>query len=154
MVEEKVFLTKEGLKKLQGELNNLNTVRRKEVAEKLLRAREMGDISENAAYEAAREEQAFVEGRAEELGAILRRVKLVSKEDKKGVISIGSTVRVHIDGGEHSFQIVGAMEADPTKGKISHESPLGQALIGKQVGERVEIEAPAGKLAYHILEIK
>lgn len=153
MAEEKVYLTKEGLKKLREERDQLVDVRRKEVAEKLQKARELGDISENAAYDAARDEQAFVEGRIEELEDILKRVELV-ENGKAGVIVVGSRVRVHLDGDEQEFQIVGAPEANPTGGKISHESPLGRALLGKKVGEKVAVEAPVGKLTYHILEIK
>lgn len=152
MVEEKVYLTQEGLKKLQEEYDQLVNVRRKEVAEKLQKARELGDVSENAAYDAARDEQAFVEGRIAELDGVLKRVEVV-EEEKGGVIQVGSTVRVHLDGNEQEFQIVGAPEANPSDGKISHESPLGRALLGKKIGDQVEIEAPAGKLTYHVLEI-
>lgn len=153
MVEEKVYLTQEGLKKLQEEYDQLVNVRRKEVAEKLQKARELGDVSENAAYDAARDEQAFVEGRIAELDGVLKRVEVV-EEEKGGVIQVGSTVRVHLDGNEQEFQIVGAPEANPSDGKISHESPLGRALLGKKIGDQVEIEAPAGKLTYHVLGIK
>src|SRR4030042_5003647 len=128
MVEEKIFLTKEGLKKLQDEHDQLVNSRRKEVAEKLQKARELGDISENAPYDAARDEQVFVEGRIEELEEVLKRVAVVA-EEKAGKVSVGSTVRVHLDGNEREFQIVGAPEANPTDGKISHESPLGRALL-------------------------
>ena len=153
MAEEKVYLTQEGLKKLKEEYDQLINVRRKEVAEKLRKARELGDITENAAYEAARDEQAFVEGRIAELDDLLKRVEVVEKE-KAGIVQVGSKVRVHLDGNEQEFQIVGAPEANPINGKISHESPLGQALLGKKVGEKVEITAPAGNLTYHVLEIK
>jgi transcription elongation factor GreA len=153
MAEEKVYLTKEGQKKIQEEYDQLVSDRRKEVAEKLQKARELGDVSENAAYDAAREEQAFVEGRIAELEDVLRRVEVV-EEKAGGEIAIGSTVLVHLDGDEHEFTVVGAHEADPANGKISHESPLGQALIGKKVGEKVEVEAPLGKITYRIVEVK
>ncbi|MDP1710739.1 MAG: transcription elongation factor GreA [candidate division WWE3 bacterium] len=153
MVEEKVYVTQAGLKKLQKEYDQLVSVRRREVAEKLQKARELGDVSENAAYDAARDEQAFVEGRIAELDRVLKRVEVV-EEEKGGVIQIGSTVKVHLDGNEREFQIVGAPEANPSDGKISHESPLGRALLGKKIGDQVEIEAPAGKLTYHVLGIK
>ncbi len=153
MAEEKVYVTQTGLKKLQEEYDQLVSVRRKEVAEKLQKARELGDVSENAAYDAARDEQAFVEGRIAELDGVLKRVEVV-EEEKGGVIQVGSTVRVHLDGNEQEFQIVGAPEANPSDGKISHESPLGRALLGKKIGDQVEIEAPAGKLTYHVLGIK
>jgi transcription elongation factor GreA len=153
MVEEKVYLTQGGLKNLKEEYDQLVNVRRKEVAEKLQKARELGDISENAAYDAARDEQAFVEGRIAELDGLLKNVEVVEQE-KAGAVQVGSRVRVHLDGNEQEFQIVGAPEANPLDGKISHESPLGQALLGKKVGEKVEITAPDGKLTYHVLEIK
>lgn len=153
MAEEKVYLTQEGLEKLKEEYDQLVNVRRKEVAEKLQKARELGDISENAAYDAARDEQAFVEGRISELDSTLKRVEVV-EESKAGKIAVGSTVRVHLDGEEQEFRIVSAVEADPGSGKISHESPLGQSLLGKKVGEKIQVEAPAGQLIYHVLEIK
>lgn len=153
MVKEKVYLTREGLKSLQEEHDSLIDVRRKEVAEKLRKARELGDVSENAAYDAARDEQAFIEGRVAELEDILKRVEVV-KNAGAGKIAIGSTVQVHLDGDEQEFKIVGAHEADPTAGKISHESPLGQSLLGKKVGDKIEVEAPVGKLTYCILKIK
>ena len=153
MVEEKVYLTREGLKNLQEEYDQLVNVRRKEVAEKLQKARDLGDITENAAYDTARDEQAFVECRVAELDDLLKRVEMVG-EEKASAVQVGSKVKVHLDGNEQEFQIVGAPEANPVDGKISHESPLGQALLGKKVGEEVEIDAPAGRLIYHVLEIK
>lgn len=153
MAEEKVYVTQEGLKSLQEEYDNLSSVRRKEVAEKLRKARELGDVTENAAYDAAKDEQAFIEGRIAELESILKRVEVV-KNSGAGKIAIGSTVQVHLDGDEQEFKIVGAHEADPTAGKISHESPLGQSLLGKKVGDKIEVEAPVGKLTYCILKIK
>jgi len=153
MAEEKVYLTQEGLKKLKEEHTNLVGDRRKEVAEKLQKARELGDISENAAYDAAREEQSFVEGRISELEDILKRVEVV-EEGAAGEVAIGSTVKVHLDGEDQEFRVVGAHEADPTSGKISHESPLGRALLGRKIGEQVEVEAPLGKITYHILAIQ
>ncbi|GMR19327.1 MAG: transcription elongation factor GreA [Patescibacteria group bacterium] len=153
MSKEKVYLTQEGLEKLQNEFDHLVNVKRKEVAEKLQKARELGDLSENAAYTAAREEQTFMEGRIAELEDLLKKVEVAEKA-KAGKVVVGSTVRVHLDGEKQEFRIVGAPEADPAGGKISHESPLGQALIGKKVGDKVEVEAPVGNLKYHILEVK
>ena len=152
-MEEKVYLTQEGLNKLKEEHDQLVNVRREEVAEKLQKARELGDISENAAYDAARDEQTFIEGRIAELEDILKRVEVV-EAPAAGEIAIGSTVKVHLDGEEQEFRVVGAHEADPSSGKISHESPLGQSLIGKKVGDQIEVEAPVGKLIYRILDIK
>ena len=153
MTEEKVYLTRSGLKSLQEEHDSLVNIRRKEVAEKLRKARELGDVPENAAYDAARDEQAFIEGRVAELEDILKRVEVV-KNAGAGKVAIGSTVQVHLDGDKQEFKIVGAHEADPTDGKISHESPLGQSLLGKKIGDKIEVEAPVGKLTYCILKIK
>lgn len=153
MAEEKIYVTQEGSKSLKEEYKQLVGVRRKEVAEKLRKARELGDVSENAAYDAARNEQAFIEGRIEELDELLKRVEVV-EGTKAGKIAIGSQVKVHLDDDEHEFHIVGTTEADPGNGRISHKSPLGQALMGKKVGDKIEVEAPVGKLTYCILEIK
>jgi transcription elongation factor GreA len=147
-----LFLTKEGLEQLKKELKELSEIKRPAIIRKIKEAREMGDISENSTYDAAREEQAFVEGRIEELEGIIKNAK-VSKDTPKDTIAVGCRVTVHIDGSEEEFHIVGAPEADPTKRKISHESPLGQALLGKKVGDKIEVEAPVGKLIYTILKI-
>ncbi len=152
MTKEKIYVTQEGLKSLKSEFDHLVDVRRKEVAEKLQKARELGDVTENAAYDAARDEQSFVEGRIEELDELLKRVKVV-EGGKAGKVAIGSRVKVHLDGADREFHIVGTVEADPGNGKISHKSPLGQAMMGKTVGDKIEVEAPAGKISYHILEI-
>lgn len=147
-----LYLTKEGLEKLKAELTELKEVKRPQNISVIKEAREMGDISENAMYDAAREEQAFIEGRIAELEEILR-TAVVTEASEKGTIGIGSTVTVHIDGGEETFHIVGAPEADPMNKKISHESPLGTSMIGKKIGEKVEMETPAGKVTYTILNI-
>ncbi len=153
MAEEAIYVTQEGLKSLQEEYDYLINTRRKEVAEKLREARELGDVAENAAYDAVKDEQAVVEGRIEELGGLLKRARVVVC-GKDGCVAIGTKVRLRLEGDEREFQIVGATEADPMSGKISHRSPLGKALMGKKIGDRVEVEAPVGKLSYCILEIK
>ena len=148
-----IYLTKEGLEKLTGELAELKEVKRPKNIEAIKEAREMGDISENAMYDVAREEQSFIEGRISELEEILR-IAIVTEASVKGVISVGSKVTVHIDGGEEVYRIVGAPEADPTNKKISHESPLGVSMLGKKIGEQVEVETPMGKLTYTILNVE
>jgi len=153
MADEKIYVTQEGLKDLQDEYDYLVDVRRKEVAEKLKSARELGDISENAALEAAQDEQSFIEGRIKELEALLERVEVVGGEKAEKVI-IGSHVKVRLESDEQEFHIVGTTETDPGSGRISHKSPLGQALIGKAVGDKIEVDVPVGKLTYCILEIK
>lgn len=148
-----VYLTKEGLEKLKEELKELTEVKRAEVAKRIKTARDMGDTSENAEYVAAREEQSFIEGRIVEIEEIIRHAE-VSDSSVDGIVAIGSRVTVHIDGDEETFHIVGAPEADPVQKKISHESPIGSALLGKKVGEKIEVEAPVGMLTYTILKIE
>jgi len=147
-----LYLTKEGLEKLKTELHELKEVKRPKNIDMIKEAREMGDISENAMYDAAREEQAFIEGRIAELEEIIR-TSVVSEPTKKNVVGVGSKVTVHIDGGEETFHIVGAPEADPINKKISHESPLGVSMLGKKIGDQVEVEAPMGKLVYTVLKV-
>jgi transcription elongation factor GreA len=151
--DAKVILTKEGLEELKKELKNLTEIKRPEVVQKISLARDMGDLSENAAYVSARDEQAFVEGRIAELEEIIKNSVVASSVHLKGVISVGCKVRVHVDGMEQEFSLVGGPEADPKDKKISHESPLGKALMGKKIGDKVEIDAPMGKLVYTILSV-
>ena len=154
-MKNKVFITSEGLGKLKKEYKELVEAKRPSVAERIKKAREHGDVSENAEYDAAREEQAFLEGRIQELEEILRDAQVVREDLKKsGIVTVGSKVKVHMDGVEETYRIVGAVEADPQKRKISHESPLGLALLGKKVGDIIEYSAPVGKLRLHILEIR
>ena len=151
-----LYVTKEGLKKLKDELKEFVEVKRPEMANRIKSAREMGDISENAEYDSARQEQAYIEGRIAELEEVIKTAKVSSGEKGNviGVIGVGSHVTVHVDGEEELFHIVGAPEADPAEKKISHQSPLGSALLGKKVGEKVEVDAPVGKLTYTILKIE
>lgn len=149
----KLYITKEGLEKLKDELKELVEVKRPQVARDIQEAREMGDISENAAYDEAKREQGIVEGRIAELEDIIKRSEIVEKKSDNGVVAVGSKVTVHVDGGHEEFHIVGAPEADPTDKKISHESPLGAALLGKKAGDKVHIEAPLGKLTYTVIKI-
>ncbi len=149
------LLTPEGKKKLEEELEYLRTVRRAQVAERIRRAREEGDLRENAEYEEAKREQAFVEGRIQELEEMLKHVQIIAKDKRlKGVVQLGSTVRVQEEGGPvETFTIVGSAESDPAKGRISNESPLGQALLGRRVGERVRVHTPGGETIFTILGI-
>jgi len=149
-LEKKVFVTSEGMKRLKSEYKELINNKRPFIAKKIKKAREHGDVSENAEYDAAREEQAFIEGRIQELEEILRDCEVVKENVKpNGIVSVGSKVRVHLDGVEEKYYIVGAPEANPLEGKISHESPLGKALLGKKAGDKVEFQAPVGKLLLH-----
>ena len=148
------FLTQEGFEKLQQELEYLRTVRRPEVAQHIRIAKEDGDLTENAGYDAAKEEQAHVEGRIMTLEAILKNARIIKNDGRSSTVSLGSTVTVQEDGYEpETFQIVGSTEADPGKGRISNKSPLGQALLGRRVDDSVEINTPGGISTFIILEI-
>ncbi|KUJ89843.1 MAG: GreA/GreB family elongation factor [Thermoanaerobacter thermocopriae] len=152
-----VILTYEGLKKLEEELEYLKTVKRAEVAEKIKQARAFGDLSENSEYDEAKNEQAFIEGRIATLEAMLKNAKVIDEEDiKLDQVSIGCTVKVYDESynEEVEYTIVGSAEADPMNNKISDESPIGKALLGKKVGDVVSVEVPAGIIKLKILEIR
>lgn len=158
MAEKKNILTEEGLAKLEDELQDLKVVKRKEVAAKIKEAREQGDLSENAEYDAAKDEQRDIEIRIEEIEKILKNAEIVTNEDiDEDAISIGSTVRIkdlEFDE-EMEYKIVGSTEADVLSNKISNESPVGVALIGAKAGDTIEIETPGGEMVqYQIMEIK
>jgi len=153
--EKEVYLTAEGAKELRKELEVLSTVKRSELADRLRHAIQQGDLSENADYQAAKEEQGFLEGRIQEIEAVLR-LAIPIKEGAGGTeIRIGSHVSVLETGTSvpEMYHIVGSAEADPGKGKLSYGCPLGRGLIGHSVGETVQVEAPVGVLAFEILEI-
>lgn len=156
MEEKKNILTAEGLKKYEDELDYLKGVKRKEIAQAIKEARAQGDLSENAEYQAAKDEQRQVEGRIEELEAILTNVEVVDEsEDDSNIIRIGSKVRVKdLEYNEVlEYRIVGSNEADTDAGQISNESPLGHALVGTALGETVSVAAPVGEIKYEVLEI-
>lgn len=148
----KIF-TAEGLKKLQEELEERKTKVRQEIAQSIKEAKEQGDLSENAEYSEAKRIQSENEGRIAELEALLKDSVVATKHRKSGHVEIGSSVVVKFHGKEMTFQIVGSNEVDPSKGKISHESPLGAEFMGKQKGDKVEIMAPAGKVKYEIVSV-
>ena len=157
MEEKKNLLTYAGLKKLEEELHDLKVVKRKEVAGKIKEAREQGDLSENAEYDAAKDEQRDIEARIDELEKILKNVEVVVEEEVDlEKINVGCTVLVHDDefDEEIEFKIVGSTEANSLQGKISNESPVGQALMGKKVGDVVDVETPAGNIRYTVLKIE
>jgi len=152
MCQDAFVVTKEGRQRFQEEYESLKG-KRAVVAQKVSDAREKGDLSENAAYKAAREEQSFIERRIAELEEILKRVKTIEHEGRCDRVGIGCRVRLRLKDREQEFKIVGALEADPTAGRISFQSPLGEELIGKRVGDTVEISAPAGKIICTVEEI-
>ncbi len=157
MADQKMILTKNGLKKLQDELENLKSVRRIEVAERIKQAIAFGDISENSEYDDAKNEQAFIEGRIQELEQKLRNVEVISEEKKpKNVVTMGCKVVVRDMEFEEDMEytLVGTAEADPEAMRISNESPVGAAILGQKVGKVVEVQAPVGTIKYKIMKIK
>ncbi len=156
MDERETILTPEGLRKLEEELEFLKSVKRKEVAERIKQSKEFGDLTENSEYEDAKNEQAFVEGRILTLEGMLRNVKVINNHDvRSDVVTIGSTVQVTDESGaDLTYTIVGSPEADPLHDRISNESPVGRALLGKRKGQTVTVQAPAGTAKYTIRAIK
>lgn len=157
MVEKQEILTQEGYNKIEDEVEFLKTVRRKEVAERIKVAISFGDLSENAEYDEAKNEQAQMEERIVKLENMLRKAVIIDESQiDSSVVTIGSTVKVHdVDFDEEvEYTIVGSAEADPYNGKISNESPVGRAFIGKQKGENVEVQVPNGVVTYKILDIR
>ena len=155
-VAEKKRLTEDGLKKIEQELENLKTVRRKEIAEKIKVALSFGDLSENSEYDEAKNEQAIIEAKITQLEAMLKVVEVVDTDElSTDIVGVGSKVRIlDMDmGEEEEYQIVGSAEADPMENRISDESPMGKGLIGGRINEEIDIEGPAGMMRLKILEI-
>lgn len=146
-------LTREGKANLEIELSELTTKKRASAVERLSKARSMGDLSENSEYHAAKEDLGVVEGRVRELQELLKHVEVVESTAGGTSISLGSHISVETSGNKQTFNIVGEFEADPMAGKLSSTSPIGRALLGKKVGESVEIIIPAGKTTYKVLKI-
>ena len=153
-MNQQMYLTPEGAAKLKAELAELTGPRREELSKRLRSAIQMGDLSENADYHKAKEDQAFLEGRIQEIEAVLRMAVIVEKTHSD-VVTVGSMVTVQEDNfNPETYQLVGAKEADPRNGKISNESPIGSALMDHRVGEVVEAETPSGKIRFKILKIE
>ena len=149
---KQTYLTEEGLKELQAELTELKTVRRREIADAIHSAKEQGDLSENAEYVHAKEEQSRVEQRIADLEATLKNAEVITKVNND-MIGVGHTVTLNCDGQEKQYQIVGSNEADPLNGKISNEAPLGKALLGRKKGDTVTIPAPGGSKKCTVIKI-
>ncbi len=157
MAEKKNLLTREGLRKLEDELQDLKVNRRQEIAQKIKEAREQGDLSENAEYDAAKDEQRDIEARIEEIEKILKYAEVADEEEtEQGVVHFGSEVSVLDIGLDevNTFQIVGSTESNILEGKLSNESPLGMAILKRRVGETVTVEAPEGNFDFRILDIR
>lgn len=154
MVSDKQFITKEGLKKIEVELAELK-LKRKDVAQRIKEAKELGDLAENAEYSAAKEEQSFVDTRILELEALLRTAVVIKKKTAGGKVTIGSLVKLKTDDDKMiTYTISGSNEADPAKGLISNESPLGKSLLDKKIGETISVQVPRGTARFEIVEIQ
>ena len=154
MNSKTTYISKDGLDKLRAELDEMVTVRRPEIAQRIHDAKEHGDLSENAEYEDAKNEQAFVEGRIQTLEMMIKNASLIDEHTSTDHVQIGSTVKVKGEDGTETFSIVGSAEAKPADGRISNESPVGRALLGRRKGDKVVVKVPAGDFAYTILEIR
>jgi transcription elongation factor GreA len=150
---KKIQVTQEGFENLQKELKELVEVKRPAVLDRLAKARAMGDLRENSEYSASKEDQGFIEGRIMELEQLLKNIEIVKASGDAGTIQIGTAVVVDTPNGKDTFYIVGEFEADPMNKRLSQTSPIGKALIGKKVGDTVDVEVPAGKLTYKIIEV-
>ncbi len=153
-MDKHIHLTNNGSAALKKELDDLIEVKRPKLVERLASARQQGDLTENSDYANAKEELEFLDGRIDELKEVLSKAEVVNGKEKDGHTMVGTKVTLKNNNQTHIFEIVGEWEADPLNKKISHDSPLGTALIGKKVGENVEVEAPAGKISYEILAIE
>ena len=153
MNSKTTYISKEGLEKLRAELDEMLAVRRPEIAQRIHDAKEHGDLSENAEYEDAKNEQAFVEGRIQTLETMIKNAAIIDENTSSDHVQIGSTVKVTGEDGPETFTIVGSAEAKPAAGRISNESPVGRALLGRKQGEKVVVKVPAGDFAYTIVEI-
>jgi transcription elongation factor GreA len=153
-MSKKYLLTPEGLEKLNEELKQLVTVKRKEVIERIREAAAHGDLSENADYAQAREEQSFIEGRIIEIEDIIKNAEIITAGSHGNTVTIGTTVAIKASGQDKKYTIVGSNEANPKDGKISNESLVGKALLGRKVGEKFKIATPAGEMDYEIVAIE
>jgi len=154
-MNNKIKISKLGLEALKEELRVLVDEKRPKLVERLSYARSQGDLAENSDYQSAREDLEFLDGRIDEIQEVVQNASVIDDTIlKTDGVNLGTTVTLKVNGKDHAFEIVGEWEADPMKKKISHTSPLGMALIGRKVGDKVEVEAPAGKVQYQILDIK
>src|SRR5512143_23999 len=153
MNNKPTYISRDGLDNLRRELDELIALRRPEIAQRIHDAKEHGDLSENAEYEDAKNEQAFVEGRIQTLEALIKNATIIDENHSNDHVQIGSTVGVKSADGEETFTIVGSTEARPAEGRISNESPVGRALLGKKKGEKVVVRVPAGDFTYKVVSI-
>lgn len=148
------YLTKDGVEQLKAELEDLTKNQRVKIAARLKEAKEYGDLSENIQWDDAKDQQSFIEGRISEIEHILKNAKVIQSPRKKDKVDLGSTVHLEVENGVQKYTIVGSTEASPEEGKISNESPIGKALLGRAKGEEVEISVPSGTITYRIADIQ
>lgn len=153
-MSKKYLLTPEGLQKLQDELKVLINDKRKEVIERIREAAAHGDLSENADYAQAREEQSFIEGRIQEIEDIIKNAEIITNTGHRNTVTIGSTVHLKVSGQDRKYTIVGSNEANPKEGKISNESLVGKAVLGRKAGDKFKVTTPAGEMDYEIASIE
>lgn len=149
----KNYITKNGLEKLKKELQHLQKEKMPQVIKRISVARELGDLSENAEYQDAKDEQGFIAGRISELDNLINKSEVIKEGLGTEIVNIGSTVKVNCDGKEYTYTIVGSNEASPSEGRISNESPIGQAFLGSKIGDKVTVEIPNGEMLCEVLEI-
>lgn len=153
MADKLTYVTAEGLEKLKEELNILKTQTRRELANRIEAAKALGDLSENAEYHEAKDALSFVQGRIYEIEDMLKNISVIPGGESGGAVRIGSSVEVEVNGKSKTYKIVGSNEADPVAGRISNESPIGEAFLGHKAGESVEVETPAGGTTYKIVKV-
>jgi transcription elongation factor GreA len=147
------YITQAGLEKLKKEVEQLKSEKMPEIIERIARAKELGDLSENAEYQDAKDEQGFTAGRIVEIESIIRKAEIIEESDNKDIVSLGSKIKITCDNKEFEYTIIGSNEADPARGLISNESPLGKAFLGRKVGEKVMVVIPKGEMECTILSI-
>jgi len=148
------YLTKQGLEKIKEELEYLKKAKMPEVIERIARAKELGDLSENAEYQDAKDEQGFIAGRIVELENLINKSEIIEEGGSKGIVSVGCTIKIRCEKKDLEYTIVGSNEANPSVGLISNESPLGRAFLGRKAGEKVKVMIPRGEMDCEIIEIK
>lgn len=154
MATKSITLTQSGIDHLKTELKDLKETKRPEIIERIKRAKEFGDLSENAEYQSAKEDQSFIEGRVQEIEAILKVAKIVEKGHDTSIIGLGSKVSIDIEGDATDYEVVGPTEGNLEQGKLSNESPVGRSLLGHKKGDKVIVAAPGGDVEYNIVNVQ
>lgn len=154
MEEKEIYISAEGLEKLKEELSLIEGTKLKAIAKKIAEAKDLGDLAENSEYHEAKQEQAFLAGKAQELRYKVKHARIISNSNSSGIIAVGANVKISVAGQEKDFSLVGSDESDPANGKISIDSPIGRALLNHKAGDKVQVTTPAGQTEYSIVEVK